>query len=252
MKSITFTGFSAILLLTAAGCKNSSSDGNTIAAPAATPVATASAPAGQNWVDTVVRTPDGGYRMGNPDAAVTLIEYGSRTCPHCAAFDAEGLPAMKAGPIAAGRLSYEFRDYPVHQAIDVGPILLGQCVAPAQFFPMLDAMMRNQQTLIYRTTQIPDADQRRLATLPPAQVTAYLANFYGYTDFVKQRGVTTQRVQQCLGDQAAMQAIATNMQAANERYNIAGTPTFILNGQVLQDTTTWAQVQAALHTAGAM
>ena len=251
MKPIWFTGLTLPILLVAA-CKGNSTDGNTIAAPAATPVAAASAPTGQNWVDTVTRTPEGGYRMGNPNAAVTLVEYGSRTCPHCAAFDAEALPAMKAGPIAAGRLSYEFRDYPVHQAIDVGPILLGQCVAPAQFFPMLDAMMRNQQTLIYRTAQIPAADQQRLQSMAPAQVTAFLANFYGYTDFVKQRGVTQARVDQCLSDQSAMEAIATNMQSANERYNISGTPTFILNGTVLENTTTWDQVQPRLRAAGAM
>jgi len=87
-----------VLLVTACG----KGDAGNSSAPAAAPVAGAKAPAGQNWVDVVSKTPEGGYRMGNPDAPVKLVEYGSRSCPHCAAFDAEGFPTLKSGPIAAG------------------------------------------------------------------------------------------------------------------------------------------------------
>lgn len=236
------------LLLVA--CGKGGTDANS-AAPAA-PVAGAKAPAGTNWIDVVSKTPEGGYRMGNPEAPVKLIEYGSRSCPHCAAFDAEGLPPLKAGPIAAGKMSYEFRDYPVHGAVDMGPILLGHCVDPATFFPMLDQMMVAQPQLVGRTDKIPDADQAKLQQASPSQVASYLANFYGYVDFVKQRGVPEAKAKACLNDAAAIDAIAKQTEAANQLYNVSGTPTFIVNGAVAKDVFDWASLQPILKTAGAL
>ena len=237
------------LLLT--GCGKGDSTGN-ISTPAAEKVAGAKPPAGQNWVDVVSKTPEGGYRMGNPDAPVKLIEYGSRSCPHCAAFDAEGVPTLRSGPIAAGQMSYEFRDFPVHGAVDMGPILLGQCVEPAQFFAMLDQMMAAQPTLVGRKDKIPDADQARLQTASPGQVAVYLANFYGYTDFVKQRGVPEAKVKACLSDAKALDAIAKQTETANQQYNVSGTPTFIVNGKVATDVYTWDALQPVLRAAGAL
>jgi len=239
-----------VAAITLAACKPAADAGGNGAASA--PVAAKPAPAGQNWVDTVAKTDDGGYRMGNPDAPVKLIEYGSRTCPHCGVFDAEGLPKLKAGPIAAGKLSYEFHDYPVHNQLDLGPILLGQCVEPAQFFPMLDQMFANQQTLIYRSQQIPAADQAKLNTATPAEVIAYLANFYGYLDFVKQRGVPEAKAKACLADGKALEAIAKQTDTANQKYNITGTPTFIVNGKVVPNAAAYEQLEPALKAAGAL
>jgi protein-disulfide isomerase len=238
-----------VLLVTA--CGKGDAGGNS-SAPAAAPVAGAKAPAGQNWVDVVSKTPEGGYRMGNPNAAVKLIEYGSRSCPHCAAFDAEGFPVLKSGPIAAGKMSYEFRDFPVHGAVDMAPILLGQCVEPAQFFPMLDQMMVSQPQLIGRADKIPDADQARLQKASPGEVTAYLANFYGYVDFVKQRGVPDAKVKACLSDPKALESIAKQTETANRLYNVSGTPTFIVNGTVATNVYDWAALQPVLKAAGAL
>jgi len=239
-----------VAAITLAACKPAADAGGNGAASA--PVAAKPAPAGQNWVDTIAKTDDGGYRMGNPDAPVKLIEYGSRTCPHCGVFDAEGLPKLKAGPIAAGKLSYEFHDYPVHNQLDLGPILLGQCVEPAQFFPMLDQMFANQESLIYRKDQIPADEQAKLNTATPTQVIAYLAKFYGYLDFVKQRGVPEAKAQACLADSKALEAIAKQTDAANQKYNITGTPTFIVNGKVVPNAAAYEQLEPALKAAGAL
>jgi protein-disulfide isomerase len=242
----------AILAATTLVACKPAADANTDTASPAAPVTTKAAPAGEKWVDVVAKTDDGGYRMGNPDAPVKLIEYGSRTCPHCGVFNAEGLPKLKAGPIAAGKLSYEFHDYPVHNQLDLGPILLGQCVEPAQFFPMLDQMFANQQTLIYRSQQISPAEQAKLSNAPPAQVISYLANFYGYVDFVKQRGVPEAKANACLNDPKALEAIAKQTDAANQKYNITGTPTFIVNGKVVPNAAAYEQLEPALKAAGAL
>ena len=243
--------YAVLPALILAGCGSGGTGGNSTA-PAAAPVASVPAPAGKKWVDTVSKTPEGGYRMGNPNAAVKLIEYGSRTCPHCAAFDAEGFPALKSGPIASGKLSYEFRDYPIHAEADIGPMLLGHCVEPSQFFPMLEQMMISQQALIGKTDKIPEADQARLQNAPPAQVVTYLAQFYGYLDFVKQRGVPDAKARQCLADPKMLEEIAKNTDTANQQFKIQGTPTFIVTGDVGPDVADWKGLQPALKAAGAL
>ena len=84
-------------------------------APAA-PVAAVTAPAGQSWLDTVAQT-EGGFRVGNPDAPVKLIEYGARSCPTCGAFAREGAEPLLNNYVASGKVSFEFRDFLVHGAL---------------------------------------------------------------------------------------------------------------------------------------
>ncbi len=237
-------------LLLAAGC----GDDKTAAAKVvpAGPVAANPAPAGTNWIDVVSRTPEGGYRMGNPDAPVKLIEYGSRSCPHCALFDKEGVPALRDGAVAAGKVSYEFRDFPVHGAIDMGPILLGQCVEPAQFFPMLDQMMRAQDQLLAKANSLTQAEQTQLQSQSPVKVAAYLAERLGYVEFVKQRGVPEAKARACLSDQAKLTDIAKNLQTADQQYQISGTPTFIVNGKVQANVNDWGTLKPVLAAAGAL
>jgi len=203
-----------------------------------------------NWVQTVVRTPEGGYRMGNPNARIALIEYGSRTCPHCALFDAQGVPALTSKYVANGQLSYEFRDFPVHGVIDMGPILLGQCVSPAQFFPMLNRMMAAQNQLMKRP-EISAADQEKLRTMKPAPLIAWLANYYGYTSFVAQHGVPAARAKACLADPKLLAAVAKQTDTANSKYALQGTPTFIVNGKAAPNVFDWATLEPILRAAGA-
>jgi len=237
------------LLLAACGSGGSTGSGNDVA-PAA-PVAGAKPPAGTSWLDTVAATPDGGFVQGNPNAPVKMIEYGSRACPFCARFDAEGLPALRAGPIAAGKLSYEFRDYPVHGALDLAPTLLGHCVEKATFFPMLDQMMNAQPQLLAKEEEvIKEVSAMQGAT--PVQIATAYAEKLGYLDFVKQRGVPEAKARACLSDPKAIDLIASRKDAADQQYNIAGTPTFIVNGNVAANVNDWAALQPVLKAAGAL
>ena len=206
-------------------------------------------PAKVNWVTVVAATPEGGMRMGNPNAKVKLIEYGSRTCPHCALFDKEALPVLKAGPIAAGKLSYEFRDYPVHGAFDLGPILLGHCVSPAQFFPLLDAMFANQQALTAKA-QAAEAKVQALTNPTPNQIATSFATDLGYVDFVKRRGMAPARAQACLAARAGVDRIVAATNAAEKQYAVSGTPTFVINGTKADNVYDWAALQPLLAAAG--
>lgn len=232
----------AMAMLTASAMLAASAD-------AASPKTAASHAAVRDWTRVVVATAEGGARMGNPAAPVKLIEYGSRTCPHCARFAAEGVPALKARYIATGKVSYEFRDFPIHNALDLGPILLGRCVAVARFFPLLDAMMAAQDGLSGRTAELPAPEQQRLAKATPNDVAATLARFYGYTDFVAKRGVPAARAAACLADAKAIDAIVARADAAERDWHVSGTPTFILNGAVVPNAADWASLEPALRTA---
>lgn len=240
----------AMALLIAAPMTVATAAGAAAKKPVATKRAPARAPAKVNWVNVVAATPEGGMRMGNPNAAVKLIEYGSRTCPHCALFDKEGLPALKAGPIAAGKLSYEFRDYPVHGALDLGPILLGRCVSAAQFFPLLDAMFANQQALLAKTQAVVTKLQG-MANPTPNQVATTFATDLGYVDFVKRRGLPAARAQACLASPAGVNRVVAMTDVAEKQFAVSGTPTFVINGTKAENVYDWANLRPLLAAAGA-
>lgn len=201
------------------------------------------------WVDTIVATPEGGVRIGNPDAKVKLVEYGSRTCPHCALFDAEGVPALRTGYIATGQLSYEFRDFPIHGALDVGPILLGHCVPVRAFFPVLDAMMANQQALVGRPEQVPADKQQQLQGAKPVVIAAYLAKFYGYTDLVVKKGLPLAKANACLADTKAIDRVAQQAEVANKSYAVNSTPTFLINGAAQANAFSWSALEPLVRAA---
>src|SRR5437868_2177610 len=103
-----FLALAALVAL--AGCGGGDADNSAITNAA--PVTAASPPPGKAWVDVVEKTGEGWYRQGNPNAPIKLIEYGSRSCPTCGRFAAEGVEPLRAKYIATGQVSYEFRDFP--------------------------------------------------------------------------------------------------------------------------------------------
>ena len=92
----------AALALFMAGCgdKGGDSSGNNSA-----PLTQIPAPNGGDWTETVAATPEGGFRMGNPEAPVKLVEYASITCPHCAEFAEQGTSALRDQYVKSGRVS---------------------------------------------------------------------------------------------------------------------------------------------------
>lgn len=242
------TGLAAAAALTLAGChkKADESASTSTATPAASgPVAPA--PAG-GWVEQVTATPDGGYLMGNPNAPVKLIEYGSRTCPHCGKFTEEGVPELKSKYIASGKVSYEFRDFAIH-APDLAAILLGQCNGAQTFFPILEQMMADQKNTLPKLEKLPDGFTQGLNGKTPTQQAAMWADLLGYLSFVGQRGVPEAKGRACLADQKAVDALIAHMNDGTKRYNITGTPTFVINGSPAANVYDWQSLEPALKTA---
>lgn len=241
---------SLVLPLALAGC-GGKSDGGNASAPAA-PVAAVTPPAGQNWTQVVSETPDGGYRMGNPDAPIKLVEYGSRTCPTCGMFGREAMQPLENNYVKTGKVSYEFREFLVHGPPDLPASLLGRCVGPEAFFPLLEQMYIEQQPFEEKmmNQQAMQALQARLANAPAPQVAAGWADYMGFVDFVKQRGVPEAKARACLANQAEIDKITKVMEDASANKGVSGTPSFFLNGEKL-DAVTWTDVEKALKRAGA-
>lgn len=213
----------------------------------AAPVASASPAAGKAWVDVVAKTPEGGVRQGNPDAPIKVIEYGSRSCPACAAFALQGVEPMRAKYIASGQVSYEFRDFMIHPQ-DAGLAIIGRCVPDETFFPILDQMYAQQQSFNERAQTITEADYAALQNMQPLPQARRFLELLGYLDFMKQRGVPQASLDQCLSTQANLDRFAKEVEAGQKK-GVDSTPTFYVNDRKVQGG--WTEVEDALRGAGA-
>jgi protein-disulfide isomerase len=217
---------------------------------AAQKVAAVPAPAGQSWTETVVRTPEGGWLMGNPNAPIKLVEFGSRTCHVCREFDEQGYTPLTTNYVASGKVSYEFRDF-LRNGADLSAALLGGCGGPGPFFTLLNQMYADQNRVLDVLQKLPQSYYEQLGNLPPAQQTQRFAEAAGFLDFVKQRGIPEAQARACLADPKAAETLTKMNEKANADYPIPGTPTFLLNGKMLENTVNWRQVEQALKAAGA-
>lgn len=236
----------APLALALSGCGKSDETGDK---PSGAPIAKIAAPAGKAWVDTVSITPDGGYLMGNPDAPIKLVEFGSLTCSHCAEFAEKSGAELRDPFVSSGRVSYEFRNF-VRDAIDVTAARLTRCGSPESFFALTDQVFANQTAMFQTVQKAGDAAFQSAMNLPDDKRGPAIAQLTGLTDFFAARGISKEQAATCLADAAAMQDLAKRTEKAGNDYDITGTPTFVVNGKKL-DVNTWPELKARLENLGA-
>lgn len=184
--------------LLVAGCGNAATKGSDKAAP--TPIAGGDSIAATDMV------------LGDPNAKVTLIEYASVTCPHCAAFHEQVMPAIKEKYIATGKVKLVFREFPTAPAnYSLIGSVLARCAAeksgPDAYFLIVDALFRTQQQWIKENPK---------------------------TELVKivgQAGMDEAALDQCLQRKELVEIINANAKGGMEKYDINGTPQFILDGE---------------------
>ena len=196
-----------------------------------------------DWSRNVVLTPEGGFRMGNPDAPMKLVEYGSLTCGHCADFATQSKTRLIASHVRSGRVSFEFRNY-VLNGFDVTASLLARCAGPDGFFTVANRMYETQQGWAGRIEAISQAEKQRIMGLPQDQAFLAVAEAGGLMELAAQSGVAPDRGRQCLGDTAAIGQLERMAQAA-EALGVQGTPTFFLNGARLE-VNTWPEIEPLL------
>jgi protein-disulfide isomerase len=144
--------------------------------------------------------------LGKADAPVTIIEYASMTCPHCAAFHSQVMPHIKSEYIDKGLVRFVFRPFPL-DGLAARASLMAQCVPGDSYFNMLDILFRSQKDWLSA------ADP--LAALKQIGRTA---------------GLSEADIDRCMADEAVTSKMAAGMQDAQARFGIDSTPSFVVNG----------------------
>lgn len=171
----------------------------------------------------------GDMTLGDPAAKVTVIEYASASCPHCARFNNDVFPAFKTKYIDTGRVYYAFREFltpPVELA--AAGFLIARCAGKDKYFNTLDGVFHAQEE-IYKTQEM---------KAPLLKVAA--AN-----------GLSEAQVNACMADRSAIEALNARMKTAVEHDKIQGTPTFVINGARLVGEQTLDQLDKAIVAAEA-
>ena len=247
---LLMAGAATALALT--GChKNNIIGGGSTAAPDDTITITqANPPPGGTWADVVNATPDG-VVMGNPNAKVKLIEIGALSCPHCKKFEDEGAPILTEKYVKTGNVSWEFRTYMIHGIIDGAPNLIAQCNGIKSYFPLIQALYKDQAVWMGKVEATPQDKIAQIQNLPPTQVFLQLATLAGLQDWAAARGVPQAKSNQCLSDQKMIdhQVQITN-DVNNQFPDFYGTPAFVLNGKMLDKTVaSWDALKPQLDAA---
>ncbi len=150
--------------------------------------------------------------LGPADATVTITEYASMTCPHCAAFNEQVFPKIKAEYIDTGKVRYVFREFPLDIKAAAGS-MLSRCIANGdapKYFAVTDLLFRQQSDWVTKHTT---------ETL---------------TRIGKQAGLTQPQVEACLKDQALLDKIVADQKYASDVLKVDSTPTFFVNGEKIK------------------
>jgi protein-disulfide isomerase len=183
------------------------------------------AAAGQN---TAIQVYKDDRTLGSSNAPIKFLEYAAPSCPHCAHFDETVFPLIKQKYIDTGKVFYIFRSFPLNPS-DGAAEAIARCLPADKYFWFLDLLFRNQKTW--------DPE-------------------YGITDIrgglirvARIAGMTAEKVDQCIADKNEQDRINQVAQDGEQKYNIQGTPTFVIEGEVVQaGEATWPELQKKLDS----
>ena len=165
--------------------------------------------------------PLGEMAQGDEKAPVTIIEYASMTCPHCAAFHATTYPELKKRYIDTGKVRFIFREFPLDQ-LALAAFLLARCAGPDKYFPMIDTLFQLQKEWAFV--------QKPLAPL--------LA-------IAKQAGMSEQAFNECLQDKKLIDGIE-DVRQRGMKLNVQSTPSFFVNGKPMRGNYTIEEFEKAI------
>src|SRR5262245_6596735 len=149
--------------------------------------------------------PLGEMSMGPDNAQVTIVEYASMTCPHCAHFHEQTLPELKKRYIDTGKVRFIFREFPF-DPLAAGAFMLARCAEKDKYFPMIDALFSQQTTW---------------AVQKPIEPLFAIA---------KQAGYTKETFEACLANQKVLEGIEWVRSRGAQKFGVDSTPTFFING----------------------
>ncbi len=152
--------------------------------------------------------------LGPADAAVTITEYASITCPHCAAFNETVFPKIKAAYIDTGKIRYVFREFPL-DPIAAASSVLSRCIAngdAAKYFAVTDALFRQEWSKVTRPRET-------------------------FNQIGRQAGLDEEQVGTCLKNEALFNKIVADRAYATTKLGVNSTPTFLINGDKIVGNT---------------
>jgi protein-disulfide isomerase len=144
--------------------------------------------------------------MGSESAPVTIIEYASMTCPHCAAFATTTFPKLKEKYIDTGKVKYIMREYPL-DGLAAAAFMLARCAGPDKYYPLIETFFAQQQKWAVREP------------IPPL------------TAIAKQAGFTQQSFEACINNKELLTKVQAMRDRGTQKFKVDATPTFYINGE---------------------
>ncbi|MCK9543989.1 MAG: DsbA family protein [Novosphingobium sp.] len=197
-----------------------------------------------NWLTTIAVTESGSHVLGNPDAGVKVTEWVSYTCSHCAHFQRASEAPLRLAYVQPGKVSVEVRHL-VRDPVDLTVAMLANCGDPKKFFANHHLFLQTQDTWLKAASRAGAAQQQRWANGPMAGRFRAIASDLGLFAIMERRGYTRADADRCLTDEAMTRRLVAERQAAGEQ-GVQGTPSFLLNGALLDDTHDWPGLEAAI------
>jgi protein-disulfide isomerase len=157
--------------------------------------------------DLLAAGPLGERALGDPAAKVTVVEYASMTCSHCAAFHDETFTPFKEKYVDTGKVRFIFREFPL-DALATSAFMLARCVPEDRYFPVVDILFRQQQNWAF----VDD----------PAKA---------LFNVVKQAGFTQESFRASLTNQKILDGVNSVKDRGSNEFGVASTPTFFINGK---------------------
>lgn len=148
--------------------------------------------------------------LGPKDAKVTIIEYGSFTCPHCAAFDAQVFDPLRKDYIDTGKVRFEFREF-YRNKYDLWAGMMTRCGGEMRYFGVLGILMKTQA---------------EWAGTDDAAVVVDNLKRIG-----RSAGMDDVALEACMKDDAMAKALVAHFQTTSTEYDVQGTPTIVINGE---------------------
>ena len=149
---------------------------------------------------------EGDMSMGPDTAKVTVIEYASASCPHCAAFYKDVFPALKTEYIDSGKIHFIFREFP-HNDAALAAFMVARCAPKEKYFPLVDVFFTTQNEWLQNPLE-------------------------GLNKIAQQAGFTKESFDACLKNEAVAKAILDVRKTA-DGLGVTGIPTFFINGEML-------------------
>ena len=156
--------------------------------------------------DLMTAPKEGDMILGPDTAKVTIVEYASASCPHCAAFYNEVFVQFRKDYIDTGKVKFVFREFP-HNDQAMGAFMLARCSAKEKYFPLVDIFFKTQEKWV------PDA-------------------YNGLKEIAKQTGMSAEDFDKCLKNVDVAKGIMEVRDKADKSYGVTGIPTIFINGKL--------------------